>query len=95
MDPPCQGARASTGGPRAPPLRWELPGKAECAGTWAGNNDRPMTNETGEVEAVGKVLSFGRRVAFSEAQLTDSKGRLLASATSTLLVFEIPPPKAA
>jgi uncharacterized protein (TIGR00369 family) len=56
---------------------------------------RPMTNETGEVEAVGKVLSFGRRVAFSEAQLTDSRGRLLASATSTLLVFEIPPPKAA
>jgi len=55
---------------------------------------RAITNDTGPVEAVGKVISFGRRVAFSEAQLTDANGRLLASATSTLLVFEIPPPKA-
>ena len=55
---------------------------------------RAMTNDTGEVEAIGKIISFGRRVAFSEAQLSDSKGRLLASATSTLLVFEVPPPKA-
>jgi acyl-coenzyme A thioesterase PaaI-like protein len=45
------------------------------------------------VEAVGTVTSFGRRVAFSEAQLKDATGRLLASATSTLLVFELPPPK--
>ena len=55
---------------------------------------RPITNETGPVEAVGKIVSFGRRVAFSEAQLTDAQGRLLASATSTLLVFEMPAPKA-
>jgi uncharacterized protein (TIGR00369 family) len=54
---------------------------------------RAITNDTGPVEAVGKVTSFGRRVAFSEAQLTDAKGRLLASATSTLLVFELPPAK--
>ena len=54
---------------------------------------RAMTNDTGPVESVGKVIQFGRRVAFAEAQLTDSKGKLLASATSTLLVFEIPPPK--
>src|SRR6478735_3414966 len=55
---------------------------------------RAMTNDTGPVEAVGKVVQFGRRVAFAEAQLTDSKGKLLASATSTLLVFEMPAPKA-
>jgi uncharacterized protein (TIGR00369 family) len=55
---------------------------------------RPITNDTGPVEAVGKIVSFGRRVAFSEAQLTDAQGRLLASATSTLLVFEMPAPKA-
>jgi uncharacterized protein (TIGR00369 family) len=55
---------------------------------------RAMTNDTGPVEAVGKVVQFGRRVAFAEAQLTDSRGKLLASATSTLLVFEIPPAKA-
>jgi uncharacterized protein (TIGR00369 family) len=55
---------------------------------------RPITNDTGPVEAVGKIVSFGRRVAFSEAQLTDAQGRLLASATSTLLVFEMPAPRA-
>jgi uncharacterized protein (TIGR00369 family) len=54
---------------------------------------RAITNDTGPVEAVGKIISFGRRVAFSEAQLTDASGRLLASATSTLLVFDLPPPK--
>jgi len=32
------------------------------------------------------VISFGRRVAFAEARLTDDQGRLLASATSTLLI---------
>ena len=52
---------------------------------------RAITNDTGTVEAVGTVLSGGRRVAFAEAQLRDAKGRLLASATSTLLVFETPP----
>ncbi|MBC9031867.1 PaaI family thioesterase [Sphingomonas sp. JC676] len=48
---------------------------------------RAMTPATGKVRAVGTVLSFGRRVAFAEAKLTDSKGRLIASATSTLLVI--------
>ncbi|MDO9451569.1 MAG: PaaI family thioesterase [Stagnimonas sp.] len=49
---------------------------------------RGMTAETGEVRAEGKVLSFGRRVAFAEATLVDGNGRLLASATSTLLVID-------
>jgi uncharacterized protein (TIGR00369 family) len=51
---------------------------------------RAMTVETGLVRAEGKVLSFGRRAAFSEAKITDASGRLLASATSTLLVMERP-----
>ena len=48
---------------------------------------RAMTADTGPVRAVGSVLSIGRRVAFAEAKLTDAQGRLLASATSTLLVI--------
>ena len=48
---------------------------------------RAMTRETGLVRAEGRVLSFGRRAAFAEAKLTDAAGRLLASATSTLLVI--------
>ena len=48
---------------------------------------RAITANTGRVRAVGTVTSFGRRVAFAEAKLTDSEGRLLASASSTLLVM--------
>ena len=48
---------------------------------------KAMTSETGQVRAEGKVVSFGRRAAFAEARLTDAKGRLLASATSSLLVI--------
>ena len=48
---------------------------------------RAMTADTGIVRAEGNVISIGRRVAFAEAKLTDATGRLLASATSTLLVI--------
>jgi uncharacterized protein (TIGR00369 family) len=49
---------------------------------------RPMSAQTGPVRAEGRVVSLGRRAAFAEASLADAAGRLLASATSTLLVFE-------
>ena len=48
---------------------------------------KAITSETGLVRAEGTVLSMGRRVAFAEARLVDAAGRLLASATSTLLVI--------
>ena len=48
---------------------------------------RGMTVDTGPVRAEGVVVSIGRRVAFAEAKLTDAAGRLLATATSTLLVI--------
>lgn len=47
---------------------------------------RAITADTGRVRAVGSVTSFGRRVAFAEARLTDHSGRILASASSTLLI---------
>ncbi|WP_321962388.1 PaaI family thioesterase [Paraburkholderia sp. J7] len=49
---------------------------------------RPMTADTGPVRAEGRVLSIGRRAAFTEASITDAQGKLYASATSTLLVFD-------
>ena len=55
---------------------------------------RAITNDTGPVEAEGRVVTVGRRVAFAEAWLKDGNGRLLGSATSTLLVYELPPPRA-
>lgn len=49
---------------------------------------RGMTDTTGPVRATGRVLSMGRRVAFAEARLEGADGKLYASATSTLLVFD-------
>ena len=49
---------------------------------------KAMTAKTGLVRAEGRVVTMGRRAAFTEATLKDAEGRLLASATSTLLVFE-------
>ncbi len=49
---------------------------------------RALSASTGPVRAEGKVVSIGKRVAFAEARITDEAGRLYASATSTLLVFE-------
>ncbi|MFL6825519.1 MAG: PaaI family thioesterase [Bradyrhizobium sp.] len=49
-----------------------------------------MTDDTGPVRSEGRILSVGRRAATAEARITDPKGRLLAHATTTCLVFEIP-----
>src|SRR4030081_3993878 len=51
---------------------------------------RGMTKDTGAVRTEGRVLNVGRRAATAEARITDAKGRLLAHATTTCLVFEIP-----
>ncbi|HEX7856380.1 MAG TPA: PaaI family thioesterase [Sphingobium sp.] len=50
---------------------------------------RALSDTSGPVRAEGQLVSIGRRVAFSEARLIDTQGRLCASATSTLLVFAI------
>ena len=49
---------------------------------------RAMTTETGPIRAEGTVVKMGARAAFAEGRITDSEGRLYATATSTLLVFE-------
>src|SRR5436853_4921709 len=50
---------------------------------------RSMTSDTGPVRSEGRTLNVGRRTATAEARVTDAKGRLLAHATTTCLVFEI------
>jgi uncharacterized protein (TIGR00369 family) len=52
---------------------------------------RALTVDTGRVRAEGKAISGGRRVATAEGRLIDARGRLLAHATTTCLVFEVPP----
>ncbi|GAO77693.1 MULTISPECIES: PaaI family thioesterase [unclassified Sphingopyxis] len=49
---------------------------------------KAMTEKTGKVRAEGRVISIGRRVAYTEAKITDEAGRILATATSTLLVIQ-------
>jgi uncharacterized protein (TIGR00369 family) len=49
-----------------------------------------MTKDSDTVRSEGRTLNVGRRAATAEARITDSKGRLLAHATTTCLVFEIP-----
>lgn len=52
---------------------------------------KALTDRSGTVRATGRVLSVGRRVGFAEAVLHDGAGQLCATATSTLLLFDLPP----
>ena len=52
---------------------------------------RGLTDKSGTVRTTGRVVSAGRRVAFCEATLEDGDGRLCATATSTLLLFDVDP----
>ncbi len=52
---------------------------------------RGLNDRSGTVRAAGRVVSAGRRVAFADATLHDGDGRLCATATATLLVFDAEP----
>lgn len=51
---------------------------------------RPLSADTGEIQAEGKIIQVGRQIASAEGRLTDARGRLLAHATTTCLVFSFP-----
>jgi len=51
---------------------------------------RPVTVDSGLLTCTGRVVSRGRRTALAEAQLTDERGALVAHATSSCLLFDIP-----
>lgn len=48
---------------------------------------RAMTLDSGQVRCEGRVLHRGGRTAVAEATLVDERGKLLAHATSTLILF--------
>jgi uncharacterized protein (TIGR00369 family) len=50
---------------------------------------RGLSERSGTVRATGRTVSVGHRVAFAEATLHDGDGQLCATATSTLLVFDV------
>jgi uncharacterized protein (TIGR00369 family) len=51
---------------------------------------RVINAGTGRITAEGTVLSRGARTALAEVKLTDDRGRLLAHATSSCLIFALP-----
>lgn len=48
---------------------------------------RPITHRKGALRAEGSVVKAGPRLIFTEGRLCTADGELLATATSTLLVF--------
>lgn len=50
---------------------------------------RPLVAELGEVTAVGKVISSGRRTALATGEILDRDGKLCAYASSTCLIFDL------
>jgi len=55
------------------------------------NFSRPITQETGRVRAEGRVVSQGRQIISSQAQLFARDGRVLAHGTSTIIVLAARP----
>ncbi|GAA4941836.1 PaaI family thioesterase [Actinoplanes utahensis] len=51
---------------------------------------RPATIASGRLTCTGTVLQRGRRTAFAEARITDGTGRLIAHATSSCMIFDLP-----
>jgi uncharacterized protein (TIGR00369 family) len=50
------------------------------------NFTRRVTVESGRIVCEGTVVTMGRRVATSEARITDATGRIVAHASSTCLI---------
>ncbi|WP_204331327.1 PaaI family thioesterase [Geodermatophilus sabuli] len=51
---------------------------------------RPVRQGEGELTATGRVTKPGRRAAFAGGEARDEDGRLIATASSTCLVFPLP-----
>ena len=51
----------------------------------------PVRVSSGQLTATGTVVKAGSRVGFTEGTVTDASGATVATATSTLLVFDLPP----
>ena len=49
---------------------------------------KAVTVDSGTLTAVGTVVKAGSRIGFAEAEVTDASGKLVATATSTLLVID-------
>lgn len=53
---------------------------------------RPVTGSSGVLRATGRVTKPGRRVAFAAADIVDGTDKVVATATGSCLVMEVPRP---
>ena len=49
---------------------------------------RPVTQRSGPIVAEGRVVSRGRRIATAEGDVRDAGGRVMATGTTSCLIFE-------
>jgi uncharacterized protein (TIGR00369 family) len=69
------------------------PGRGYTTAELGVNLVRAIGPKVQRVRAEGKVLHCGRQLATAEARLYGPDGTLYAHATTTCLVFEMPPPR--
>ncbi|MGO2024468.1 MULTISPECIES: PaaI family thioesterase [Brevibacterium] len=50
---------------------------------------RPVSENSGPLIATGRVTKSGRRVAFAEGEVVDNKGKTVATASGSLLIFPL------
>jgi uncharacterized protein (TIGR00369 family) len=53
------------------------------------NYVRPITFDTGEIRAEGKVVNYGKRISTAEGKLFDSARKLYAHGTTTCLILSL------
>lgn len=51
---------------------------------------RPVTVDSGPLTCTGRVTKPGRRVTFAEGEVLDNQGKIVATASSSLLIFPLP-----
>lgn len=51
---------------------------------------RAATAKSGTLTATGRIVTRGRQVATAEGSVTDARGRLFATATTTCMIFPAP-----
>ncbi len=51
---------------------------------------RPVSAGNGALTCRGRVTKPGRRVTFAEGEVVDSEGKVVATATGSLLIFPLP-----
>lgn len=67
------------------------PGQGYTTAELSVNIVRALTPKVSRVRAEGRVIHCGRQLATAEARLVGPDGTLYAHATTTCLVFELPP----